>query len=297
MQNKIQYNIMGLSISLFVFMHFLAILSSYNLRFASSSFVQPLCHDDESFALLQFKESFIINQSASDETSAYPKVSSWKLESDDCCSWDGVGCDKDTGHVISLNLSSSCLYGSINSSSSLFRLVNLQRLILSYNHFNLSRIPVGIWQLSNLTCLDLYQSGFAGQIPAEILHLSKLVYLDLSFNLLKLQNPGLQSLVEKFPNMEELYLSQVDISSTVPNKMANLTSVTSLALRECGLHGEFPAGIFQLPNLEVLSVRFNADLTGYVPEFNRSSPLKLLKLAGTSFYGELPDSIGNLKLL
>ena len=91
MLNKIQYNIMGLSISLFMLMHFLALLSSYNLMFASSSFVQPLCHDDESFALLQFKESFIIDQSASYETSAYPKVSSWKLESDDCCSWDGVG--------------------------------------------------------------------------------------------------------------------------------------------------------------------------------------------------------------
>ena len=86
---------MGLSISLFMFMHFLAILSFYNLMFASSSFVQPLCHDDESFALLQFKESFIIDQSASSETSAYPKVSSWKLESDDCSSWDGVGCDED----------------------------------------------------------------------------------------------------------------------------------------------------------------------------------------------------------
>ena len=88
-------------------------------------------HDDESFALLQFKESFIINQSASSETSAYLKGSSWKLESDDCCSWDSVGCDKDTGHVISLDLSNSYLYGSINSNSSLFRLVNLQRLNLS----------------------------------------------------------------------------------------------------------------------------------------------------------------------
>ncbi|XP_050255752.1 receptor-like protein 43 isoform X6 [Quercus robur] len=288
---------MGLSISLFMLMHLLALLSLYNLMFASSSFVQPLCHDDESFALLQFKESFIINQSASYEASAYPKVSSWKLESDDCCSWDGVGCDKDTGHVISLDLSSSWLYGSINSSSSLFRLVNLQRLNLSFNDFNQSGIPDGIRQLSNLTYLDLCNSGFAGQIPAEILQLSKLVYLDLGLNSLKLQNPGLQSLVEKFPNMEELYLTQVDISSTVPNNMANLTSLTSLYLRECGLHGEFPAGIFQLPNLEVLSVRYNADLTGYVPEFNRSSPLKVLMVAGTSFYGELPDSIGDLKLL
>ena len=82
--------------------------------------------------------------------------------------------------------------------------------------------------------------------------------------------------------MEELCLTRVDISLTVPNNMANLTSLTSLTLKKCGLYGELPAGIFQLPNLEILSVRFNADLTGYVPQFNRSNPLKHLKLTGTS---------------
>jgi hypothetical protein len=67
--------------------------------------MQPLCHDDESSALLQFKESFIINKSASsDDPFAYPKVKSWTLEgeSSDCCSWDGVSCDEDTGHVLAL---------------------------------------------------------------------------------------------------------------------------------------------------------------------------------------------------
>ena len=97
--------------------------------------------------------------------------------------------------------------------------------------------------------------------------------------------------------MEELYLTQVDISFTVPNNVANLTSLTSLEIEECGLHGEFPAGSFQLPNLQILSVQLNSDLTGCLPEFNRCRPLKLLKLAGTSFYGELLDSIGDLKLL
>uniref|UniRef100_A0A2N9F3N0 Leucine-rich repeat-containing N-terminal plant-type domain-containing protein n=1 Tax=Fagus sylvatica TaxID=28930 RepID=A0A2N9F3N0_FAGSY len=276
---------------------FLALFSLYYLIFASFSLVQPLCLDDESFALLQFKGSFIINQSASDDPSAYPKVSSWKLESDDCCSWDGVECDKDTGHVISLDLSSSCLYGSINSSSSLFRLVNLQRLNLSDNNFNDSRIPSGVRQLSKLAHLDLSFSCFSGQIPLEILQLSKLVYLDLSRNRLKLQNPDLRSLVEKLTNMKKLFLSDVNISSALPNSFSNLTSLTSLFLTNCHLHGEFPTGIFRLPNLEDLRVRFNPDLTGYQPEFNRSSPLKLLKLTGTSFYGKLPDSIGNLKLL
>ncbi|CAL9006623.1 unnamed protein product, partial [Prunus brigantina] len=70
--------------------------------------LQKLCHAEESSALLQFKESFIIDKSASRNSS--------------CCSWDGVECDEMTGHVIGLDLSSSYLYGSFDSNSSLFSL-------------------------------------------------------------------------------------------------------------------------------------------------------------------------------
>ena len=75
---------------------------------------------------MQFKESFIFNRSASDDPSAYSKVSSGMIRSNDCCPWDGVESDENTGHVISLDLSSSYLYGSINSSNSLFQLVHFQ---------------------------------------------------------------------------------------------------------------------------------------------------------------------------
>ena len=144
-------------------MRFLFLLSLFSLI----SSVQPLCHDDESFALLQFKEIF--NRSASYAPSAYAKVSSWMIRSNDCCTWDGVECDENTGHVISLDLSNSSLYGSITSS--LFQLVHLQKLNLSFN-FNHAEIPVGVRRLSKLTHLDLFYSGFSGKIPSEILQLS-----------------------------------------------------------------------------------------------------------------------------
>ncbi|XP_059446717.1 receptor-like protein 7 [Corylus avellana] len=259
--------------------------------------MQPLCHDEESFALLKFKESFTINRSASDDPSAYPKVSLWKPESGDCCKWQGVQCNEDTGHVMSLNLRSSCLYGSINSTSSLFQLVHLQILNLADNHFNFSQIPTGFRQLSKLTNLDLSDSVFSGKIPSEILELSNLISLNLSWNYLELQKPGLRNIAQNLTNLKELDLREVDISSTVPNILANLSSLTSLRLRDCGLHGEFPMEIFHLPNLRFLNVLDNTYLTGSMPEFNRSSPLESLLLADTSFSGEIPNSIGNLKSL
>jgi len=278
----------------------LFLLSFFHLRACHSSpSMQPLCHDDESYALLQFKESLVINKSASYEPSAYPKVASWKADGErgNCCSWDGVECDGDSGHVIGLDLSSSCLYGSIDSNSSLFHLVQLRRLNLADNDFNNSKIPSGIRNLSRLVDLNLTMDGFSGQIPAEILELSELVSLDLGLNPLKLQNPGLQHLVEALTNLEVLHLSGVNISAKIPQIMTNLSSLSSLSLRNCRLQGEFPMGIFQLPNLRLFSIRYNPYLTGYLPEFQSGSKLETLMLTGTNFSGQLPESLGNLKSL
>ncbi|TYJ46831.1 hypothetical protein E1A91_A02G145400v1 [Gossypium mustelinum] len=72
---------------------------------------------------------------------AYSKVDNWDPQSVDCCSWAGIECDQNTGLVIGLDLTSSCLYGSINSSSTLFRHLHLQKLSLPINDFNYSVIP------------------------------------------------------------------------------------------------------------------------------------------------------------
>eukprot|EP00257_Ricinus_communis_P003373 XP_002515406.2 receptor-like protein 7 [Ricinus communis] len=264
----------------------------------SSSIQQPWCHDEERSFLLQFKQSQAIDMSAC-EPSGYTKVNTWKLGSNtsDCCSWDGVECDKDTGYVIGLDLTSSCLYGSINSSSSLFRLVHLTSLNLAYNNFNRSKIPPGIMNLLSLTSLNLSFSNFSDQIPSEILELSNLVSLDLSDNPLMLRQPSLKDLVERLIHLTELHLSGVIISSEVPQSLANLSSLSSLLLRDCKLQGQFPVTIFQLPNLRFLSVRSNPFLAGYLPEFKNGSTLEMLRLERTNFSGQLPYSIRNLKSL
>ncbi|KDO58388.1 hypothetical protein CISIN_1g047451mg, partial [Citrus sinensis] len=264
----------------------------------------PLCHDHERSALLNFKESLVINRTASGYPSAYPKVASWKLDekNSDCCLWDGVKCNEDTGHVVELDLASSCLYGSVNSTSSLFQLVHLQRLSLFDNNFNFSEIPSEILNFSRLTHLNLSRSYFSGQIPAELLELSNLEVLDLSFNtfdnfFLKLQKPGLANLAENLTNLKALDLINVHISSTVPHTLANLSSLHFLSLSGCRLQGEFPQEIFQLPNLQFLGVMKNPNLTGYLPQFQKSSPLEDLRLSYTRFSGKIPSSLGNLTKL
>ncbi|CAK7357346.1 unnamed protein product [Dovyalis caffra] len=129
------------------------------------------------------------------------------------------------GHVVGLDLNSSCLYGSINSSSSLFHLVHLQKLNLAFNDFSGSQIPSAFGNLSELTnLLQLSNSLFFGQIPSEISKLSKISYLDLSSNygqssekLLEIGMPDQRSLVQNLSNIEYLNLGSVDISSPIPD--------------------------------------------------------------------------------
>ncbi|KAH9745274.1 Receptor-like protein 7 [Citrus sinensis] len=295
-----------MALTFFTFRH-LVCFSFLIFHLAIAHFIsstQPLCHHHERSALLNFKQSLVINQTASSDPSAYPKVASWKLDEKDrdCCSWDGVKCNEDTGHVVELDLASSCLYGSINSTSSLFQLVHLQRLSLFDNNFNFSEIPSEILNFSRLTHLNLSESYFSGQIPAELLELSNLEVLDLAFCsfdhfFLKLQKPGLANLAENLTNLKALNLINVHISSTVPHILANLSSLRILSLSGCYLQGEFPPGIFQLPNLQFLGVMKNPNLTGYLPQFQKSSPLEDLRLSTTRFSGKIPDSIENLESL
>ncbi|OMO85484.1 hypothetical protein CCACVL1_10156 [Corchorus capsularis] len=257
------------------------------------SSVEASCHPDDHSALLQFKQSFIINSSASSNREAYPKTETWE-SGRDCCSWDGVECDNGTRHrhVISLDLASSFLYGSLNSNTTLFRLVHLQSLDLSDNTFPNSEIPSEIKNLSKLTSLVLFYSNFSGHLPSEFFELSELETLDLSGNPLKLGKQGLRSLLQKFTNLQQLYLGDVKISSSVPNYISpNFSSLTTLILSNCDLRGEFPPVFFELPNLQFLSLESNPELTGYLPEnIQDNHSLLKLSLASTGFSGKLPGN-------
>ncbi|TYJ48353.1 hypothetical protein E1A91_A01G055900v1 [Gossypium mustelinum] len=76
----------------------------------------------------------------------YPKTNAWN-ESTNCCSWEGITCEKATGQVISLDLSCSKLVGSLSLNTTLVRLRGLKRLDLSLNNFSASSIPSGFNQL------------------------------------------------------------------------------------------------------------------------------------------------------
>ena len=261
---------------------------------SSVSSLQQSCHDEERSALLQFKESFIINRSASDLDDAYPKTLQWKLaegRNGNCCAWDGIVCDERTGHVIRLDLSSSCLLGSINSNSSLFRLVQLQVLNLADNHFNYSRIPTSIRNFPRLMHLNLSKSVFSGQIPSQISQLTKLSSLDLS------SNEGLTghfpSLLGNLGQLIYLDLSGNNFNGPVPSSLANLTQLKELYLEYNDFSDSIPSALSNLNKLEVLSLFFN-NFSGYIPtSLGNLTHLIELDLSSNQLTGPIPY-LGNL---
>ncbi|XP_060968871.1 receptor-like protein 6 [Cannabis sativa] len=285
--------------------HPLLLLSNHH-PFVNS--VQPFCHDEERSALIHFNQSFEIDcQPRVDKNHQfvpiYPKTSTWGSNGTNCCAWDGVECDLVTGHVTGLNLSGSCLYGSIYSNSTLFHLVHLQKLHLAFNNFTFSPIPTTIAVFSELTFLNLGYSFFQGEIPTEVSLLSKLYYLYLSGNVdgnnqplssLKLEKINLESLAKNLTTLSILVLNYVDMRYELGDSLANLTSLTQLQLWGCGLYGPIPSSIGKLSQLNLINLHYNS-FAGYIPSsFQNLTLLSTMSLTSNQISGTIPSWFGNL---
>ncbi|KAK3423605.1 hypothetical protein EUGRSUZ_F00297, partial [Eucalyptus grandis] len=266
--------------------------------------IAQLCCLAQSDALLQLSNSLSVESEM--DLDCDPKTTTWK-NGLDCCSWDGVTCDKVTGNVIAINLSFSCLQGTLHSNSSLFALRHLQSLNLAINNFHTSPILPELSVFVELRHLNLSYSNFSGLIPIEISHLSKLILLDLSFNNnydnmlvaqgLKIENTGFKILVHNLTKLRELNLDWVDMSAVLPNSFSNLSSsLMFFSAHGCTLQGELPPNIFSLPNLLDLNLDSN-DIIVSFPKSNWSKSLESLTLSYTSILGKIPNSIGESKNL
>ncbi|XVF78913.1 hypothetical protein PTKIN_Ptkin14bG0176200 [Pterospermum kingtungense] len=220
---------------------------------------------------------------------------SWK-ESTNCCLWDGVTCESETSNVIGLDLSSSCLHGTIPSNSTLFLLHHLQQLNLADNDFSWSQMAFKFGQFSNLTHLNISNSGFVGTIPPQISHLSKLISLDLSYNdNLIFEGHVFEKLLGNLTQLQHLLLKEINMSLVAPTSFLNMSSsIRTLTLESNGLQGKFPVDVFRFPCLQRFSLIENSDLQVDFPKSNWSSPLLSLEVSRISSLGDLPDSIGNL---
>ncbi|OWM76542.1 receptor-like protein 20 [Punica granatum] len=247
---------------LYLFMSLQFILPFKILLAAQSPLPPPQlwCHDDERSALLEFKGSLVLRYPDFDTC-----FNSWRPEGEarNCCSWEGVECGGPHNHVIGLNLiqCGGDPYSSINSNSSIFRLVHLQKLNLNSFDLNYSSIPTSLGNLQSLRELTLSRCNLQGMIPPSISNLTKLVTLDLTFN--SLRGPILP-FISNLTHLVTLELAYNQFTGEILPSLGNLIRLTGLDLRLNQFTGEIPTQIASLTHLQRLGLSFNK-LHGTIP--------------------------------
>ncbi|XP_076884887.1 receptor-like protein EIX2 [Bidens hawaiensis] len=243
------------------------------------------CIDKERHALLHFKEN--VHQDP------YGRLSTWTREQEatnDCCNWEGVTCNNQTGHVTTLYLHYAQLQGKI--SPSLLNLSYLNHLDLSLNDFH-GTIPMSIASLTKLRYLGLSFNSFHGTIPPEIGNITNLQHLSLGgctienldwlsrlshLEVLDMSGTSLAkasnwvNVIQSLQKLSDLYLTECDLSqvthpySSYVNSSPS-SSITHLYLGDNNLNSSMYHWLFQLTSNRLVHLDLSGNNLDGIPRY------------------------------
>ena len=169
-------------------------------------------------------------------------------------------------------------------------------------HYNSNwlKIEVASWngietKAGRVVGINLNNNNLDGQIPAEIVNLSKLQSLDLSNNRI---NGSIPLEIGKLSNLIFLYLNNnYTLSGSIPEEIGNLTNLRYLNLSDNFFSGELPSSIGNMFSLSSLDLNGN-QLTGSLPkELGNLTNLRYLYIGSNQLTGSIPLELGNLSSL
>ncbi|XP_010068966.2 receptor-like protein EIX2 [Eucalyptus grandis] len=251
------------------------------------------CSESDKEALIDFKNGL---------QDPHYLLSSW--QGNDCCRWQGIGCDERTGGITSIDLHGDSgtydgrLSGEIRPS--LARLKSLRFLDLSSNNFDGVPIPEFIGSLENLRYLNLSIAGFHGAIPPSLGNLSNLQYLGLSseFSTSKANNLGW---IFGLGSLKYLALDGVDLSmvnSMWISVLNGFPSLSMLHLSNCHLSGLISSpGLVNFTSLAVLDLSSNNFNSEFPQWLLNVSSLVSVDMSNNGLYGRIPLGLGELPRL
>jgi len=220
--------------------------------------------------------------------------------------WFGVVTEN--GRVVGLNLGWD---NNINGElpDQIGDLSAIRWFIASGNNGLTGNIPATIGNWTNLETLGLYNCSLTGVIPAELLTLSQLKLIELSYNnfdAAPMPNFGL------LPNLQTLTIEDCNFTGPIPEGLSGLTQLTRLylsgnpnldaggipnlsastnlsvlAMNNCNRTGTLPAWITQMANLQRI-ILGNNHLSGAIP-VNFIDPNNIIEfILGWNNFDEAP---------
>uniref|UniRef100_A0A7N2LM93 Leucine-rich repeat-containing N-terminal plant-type domain-containing protein n=2 Tax=Quercus lobata TaxID=97700 RepID=A0A7N2LM93_QUELO len=267
------------------------------------------CIKSEREALLKFKEGVI----------DFPgKLSSWVDE--DCCQWNGVDCDSESGHVTKLNLSNPAGrhrhyeydgnddnypipsdHPALDAVKSCYYCRNAD---MSETYSRGSKVKASVKASFSGDVKTSVKASFSGDVNASLSgeispylgNLSSLTHTDLEGN----YNLSTKNLnwVSSLSSLEYLYLGGVKINHTKADwlhAINMLPSLLELSLCSCQLeHLPSSLDFLNFTSLHVLDLSYNSFKTS-IPQwlFNLTSLTKL-DLTFSNQGGKILDSFGRL---
>ncbi|KMZ72800.1 putative LRR receptor-like serine/threonine-protein kinase [Zostera marina] len=193
--------------------------------------------------------------------------------------------------LLTLSVGYNLLTGTLPSDfgRNLPELVNLY----FYNNNFKDRIPPSLSEATNLEEIELSDNGFSGSVPSNIgATLSKLRKLVLGNNLLSTNDWSFVDSLANCSYLEYLDLTNNSFSGSLPESIAELSTIKTLRLRQNKIVGEITM-IGELSSLVTLDLEHNR-FTGSIPEsIGNLRNLSAFIITNNSFSGEIPDCFGN----
>ncbi|OAY26609.1 leucine-rich repeat receptor-like serine/threonine-protein kinase BAM3 [Manihot esculenta] len=222
-----------------------------------------------------------------------PSLDSWNMSNYlFLCSWAGIRCDDMNRSVVSLDITSFNISGSL--SPLITDLQSLVNLALPGNSIS-GEFPRDIHKLSRLQVLNVSDNQFSGELDWDFSQLKELQVLDVYDNSF---NGTLPLGVSQLTTLKHLDFGGNYFTGTIPASYGSMVQLNYLSVKGNDLHGFIPGELGNLINLERLYLGYFNDFDGGIPpELGKLINLVHLDLANCSLEGPIPPELGNLNKL
>jgi Leucine-rich repeat (LRR) protein len=155
-------------------------------------------------------------------------------------------------------------------------------------------IPAELAQLTELQTLQIVGSKLKGEIPEFLYNMINLSKIRLNTNNL---TGALSEKLGQLTELTELYINgNKEFGGTIPQSIGQLTKLESINIAQTAIGGEIPQSLSQCTALKNF-MAYSNKLSGEIPDFWEQLPnVGVLQLYGNpDITGPIPASIGTLK--